>query len=104
MRRRYRYDKATDKFVEITDGQGHAEADSHATMVLGDIPAFVSPLDGTIVEGRKAYVEHVSTILYRSAGSEKVRPAGRAPEERKAMREFLWEKVDRVKRGYKAQD
>jgi hypothetical protein len=75
-------------------------------MVHGDIPAFRSPLDGAIVEGRRQYHDHMRkhNVVPYEAGSEKVRPAGRTPEERKALREFLWEKVDRVSRGHKAQD
>ena len=26
--------------------------------ILGDIPAFVSPIDGTVVDGRRAFREH----------------------------------------------
>ena len=46
-------------------------------MVQGDIPAFRSPLDGTIVEGRKQYVEHMRkhNVVPHEAQRE-VRPAG----------------------------
>ena len=29
-----------------------------APAILGDLPAFVSPIDGSVVEGRKAFREH----------------------------------------------
>jgi hypothetical protein len=72
-------------------------------MVRGDIPRFVSPLDGTVVEGRRQYVEHMQKhgVQPFEKGDEKRQPA--APN-RKALREYLWEKVDRVNQGHKAQD
>lgn len=76
------------------------------TMVHGDIPRFISPLDNTVVEGRRQYVEHMEKhgVVPFEAGDEKRKPPGRTPEDRKALREYLWEKVDRVNQGHKAQD
>ena len=31
---------------------------SSAPVIRGDIPAFVSPIDGTVVDGRRAFREH----------------------------------------------
>ena len=99
-RRRFRYDRATDQMVEVPLDDG---ADDR-TMVHGDIAAFVSPLDGTVVEGRRQYEEHMRrhSVVPYEAGSEKVRPAGRTPTEKQALREELWERADRVSRGHKA--
>jgi hypothetical protein len=101
-RRRFRYDRATDSMVEVP----LETATDDFTMVHGDIPAFVSPLDGTTVEGRRAYVEHMQkhNVVPFEAGDEKKRPAGRTPQDRQALRELLWEKTDRVSRGHKARD
>ena len=102
MKRRFRYDRATDRMVEIPLYDD--PDDLH--MVRGDIPAFWSPVDGTIVEGRRAYAEHNKRnhVQPFEQGSEKTTPQGRSQEDRKALREFLWEKTDRVMRGHKAQD
>lgn len=35
-----------------------SEASSDTPAILGDIPEFVSPLDGSVVSGRAAYREH----------------------------------------------
>jgi hypothetical protein len=73
-------------------------------MVCGDIPAFRSPLDGTLVEGRRAYHDHMRrhNVVPFEAGSEKVRAAGKTPQERQALREQLWQYVDTaIQRGPK---
>jgi hypothetical protein len=79
---------------------------SECTMVHGDVPPFRSIIDGTVIEGRRQYNEHMRKhgVVPYEAGSEKVRPQGRTPEDRKALREFIWEKVDRVNQGHKARD
>jgi hypothetical protein len=76
--------------VEVFDD----DIDEHQTMVRGDIPAFRSPLDGTIVEGRRAYVEHMRkhNVVPFEAGDEKKRPQKESPV---ARREAIWEAVDR---------
>jgi len=101
-RRRFRYDKATDSMVEIPLEDHYSDAPE----VQGDLPPFRSPLDGSIVRGRKEYREHMRQhgVVPFESGSEKVGPKGRTPEDRKAMREFIWEKVDRVNQGHKARD
>lgn len=102
MKRRFRYSRELDMLVEVPLDD---DPDT-AHMVHGDIPAFVSPLDGSTVEGRRAYVEHMQRhgVVPYEAGSEKVRPAGRTQEDRKAMREMVWEYADRVAHGHKARD
>jgi hypothetical protein len=69
-------------------------SDEHQTMVRGDIPAFRSPLDGTMVEGRRAYEEHLRkhNAVPFEAGDEKKRPPRESPV---ARRELIWEVVDR---------
>jgi len=101
-RRRFRYDRALDKMVEVSL---EAATDDY-TMVHGDIPRFVSPLDGTVVEGRRQYVEHMQkhNVVPFEAGDEKKRPQGRTAADRQALREQLWERVDRVNQGHKARD
>jgi len=89
-RRSFRYDPALGEMVEI-----ERSADvSISHMVIGDVPAFVSPLDGTVVEGRRAYYEHMKrhNVVPFEAGDEKRRPPPVDPTPR---REAIWEAVDR---------
>ena len=89
-RRSFRYDPIVCEMVEITPDDkpivGH--------YVCGDIPAFVSPLDGSLVEGRKAYENHLKKHDVRplEAGDEKRSPPKPDPS---ARRELIWEAVDR---------
>jgi hypothetical protein len=101
-RRRFRYDREQGCMVEVPINDA---IDDH-TMVHGDIPAFVSPLDGSTVEGRRAYEEHMKkhNVVPFEAGDEKKKPPGRSDADRKAMREMIWEYTDRVSRGHKARD
>jgi hypothetical protein len=90
MRRRFRYDPVFKVMVEIDVDDN----EPLATMVRRDIPAFRSPLDGTIVEGRRAYEEHMRkhNVVPFEAGDEKRRPPKADPA---PLRELLWETVDR---------
>jgi len=92
VRRRFVYDPATKKMVEV---EPHVRSDD-SPMVHGDIPAFLSPLDGTIVEGRRAYYEHMRkhNVVPFEAGDEKRRPPKPDPQPR---RELIWELVSRGK-------
>ena len=69
-------------------------------MVMGDVPAFRSTLDGTIVEGRRAYYEHMKkhNVQPFEAGDEKRTPPKPDPAPR---REAIWEVVDRSIQRYK---
>jgi hypothetical protein len=88
--------------VEITV----EDADDALPMVHGDIPAFISPLDGAVVEGRRAYEEHMRkhNVVPFEAGDEKRKPEIRTAQDRQAMREMIWEYADRVNQGHKARD
>jgi hypothetical protein len=89
-RRTFVYDRQQDKMVEVT-----READPFAIHYAhGDIPAFRSPVDGSMVEGRRQYEEHMKKhcVVPFEAGSEKVTPPQPDPRPR---RELLWELVDR---------
>jgi hypothetical protein len=89
-RRSFRYDPISKEMVEVTPTD---DLPVHI-MVAGDIPAFVSPLDGTVVEGRRAYYEHMKrhNVVPFEAGDEKRRPPPADPTPR---REAIWEAVDR---------
>jgi hypothetical protein len=89
-KRTFRYDRKLDKMVEMVN----EDADERQTMVRGDIPAFRSPLDGTMVEGRRAYEEHLRkhNAVPFEAGDEKRKPQKENPTPR---RELIWEVVDR---------
>ena len=90
-RRRFRYDPTLKEMVEVLNED---DSDSCQTMVHGDIPAFRSPLDGTIVEGRRAYYDHMRkhNVVPFEAGDEKKKPPKVDPVPR---REAIWEIVDR---------
>ena len=51
------HDPETGKYrlVEITVGQKEGQA---APNVRGDVESFVSPIDGTVISGRKAMMDH----------------------------------------------
>ena len=89
-RRSFRYDSKLGCMVEFTRDTdpvlGH--------MVCGDIPAFVSPLDGTVVEGRRQYENHMKkhNVVPFETGDEKRKPPKLDPAPR---REAIWEVVDR---------
>ena len=88
-RRSFRYDPASGEMVEIV-----RDTTQHFTMVHGDVPAFVSPLDFTVVEGAAQYREHMRrhNVVPAETGFDKVRPRAVDPTPR---REAIWEAVDR---------
>ena len=89
-KRSFRYDPTVGEMVEIT----HDDDPAVQHYVCGDIPAFVSPLDCTVVEGRKAYENHMKKHGVRpfEDGDEKRSPPKPDPTPR---RELIWEAVDR---------
>ena len=89
-RRSFRYDPTIGEMVEIQ----RDDVSLAGHYVCGDIPAFVSPLDGSLVEGRKAYENHLKKHDVRplEAGEEKRLPPKPDPT---ARRELIWEAVDR---------
>jgi hypothetical protein len=50
MRRRYRFDRKTHEMVEIP---WDSKREALAPAVFGDLPAYTSPIDGRVVDGRK---------------------------------------------------
>lgn len=94
--RTFRYCPAVGHLVEVVRSADPAEQ----FYVHGDIPAFVSPLDFTVVEGRRQYEDHMKrhNVVPAEAGFEKVRPP---PPNRTQLREYLWEAVDRSIQRYR---
>jgi hypothetical protein len=96
-RRRFRYDPDLKEMVEIHYAD---EGSSDFPMVAGDIPAFVSPLDGTVVEGKRAYYEHMRKhgVVPYEAGDEKAKVESHQVKQRarQEMRERLWEYADKA--------
>jgi len=94
-RRRFRYDPELKEMVEVIYV---TEGSSDFPMVAGDIPAFVSPLDGTVVEGKRAYYEHMRkhNVVPFEAGDEVRKTPQKDPRARQALREHIWENVDRA--------
>jgi len=89
-RRTFRFDPTVGSLVEIV----RDNSDTRYTMVHGDIPDFVSPLDFTVVSGAAQYREHMlrHNVVPAEPGFEKARPAKVDPVPR---REAIWEAVDR---------
>jgi hypothetical protein len=50
MRRRYRYDRETKALIEVGF---ETPRESVAPVVWNDLPAYESPIDGTVVDGRR---------------------------------------------------
>ncbi len=93
-RRRFRYNRELDKFVEIIDSSGINES----AYVQGDITPFVSVVDGVLIEsrsqlrdymGQRNLVHHDPTNKGEWDRYEKARDDQR-------RREMIWEGVDRV--------
>ena len=89
-RRRFRYDPERKEMVEVRLDEDPVV--QH--YVCGDIPPFVSPLDFSVVEGRRDYENHMKkhNVVPFEAGSEKRSPPKLDPT---ARREAIWESVDR---------
>jgi hypothetical protein len=78
----------------VADGGGDS-----APYVRGDLPDFVSPIDGTLVSGRQRYVEHMRQhhVEPFEQGSEKRSvDRGQQQREKRARSESVWEAVDRA--------
>jgi hypothetical protein len=103
-RRTFRYNPKSGRMEEILPyddtNAGH--------FVFGDVPEFVSPLDGTRIQGRKQYEEHcrkhnvVPTEALKGATREQDRYG--AERERRQLREMLWEYTDKSMRGRACRD
>jgi hypothetical protein len=57
---RRRWIQIDGQLVEVTPGSniGSGETSQKGPTVLGDLPDFVSPIDGTVVSGRRGLREH----------------------------------------------
>lgn len=96
-RRRFRYDPALGKLVEIM-----VDPDSvfgtHA--VIGEIEPFVSPVDGTVISSRtqlRQYMAEKGLVNFHDAqGATPEKDRYQAERERREMRERLWEGVNRT--------
>lgn len=53
LRKRYVYDPETKEMVEV-----EFKRREYGTLVVGDLPDFVSPVDGKVVHGRAGLREH----------------------------------------------
>lgn len=97
-RRTWRWSPEKGELIEVTPRE-----DAGCHFVQGDMPAFISPLDGSRIEGRAAYEAHcrkhnvVPTAELQGNTREYDRYA--AERDRRAMRELLWEQTDKSMRG-----
>lgn len=102
-RRTFRWNPQLREMVEVVP-----DGDDGLHYVRGDMDYFVSPIDGTIVNGRRGFEEHckrhnvVPTAELKGLG----RPTSAVAEqrERTELRERLWEYTDKSMRGRKCRD
>ncbi|HWP12320.1 MAG TPA: hypothetical protein VNN06_10895 [Ramlibacter sp.] len=102
-RRSFRYDAALDRMVEI-----NRDLNEEYHYVRDDIPPFVSPITGTVVEGRRAYENHCRqhNVVPTAdlAGNTRSVSVVAQERERRQLREQLWEYTNKSMRGRKCRD
>ena len=96
-RRSFRYDPTSKTLVEI-----HRDRASSAPAVIDDLTPFISPIDGTVISSRsqlRDYMGEHDVVPYEEAKTQK-REEDRYEKARddRALRERLWEGVDRALR------
>jgi hypothetical protein len=102
-KRTFRWSPEKREMVEILP----YEADG-GHFVFGDTPRFVSPLDGSVIEGRKQYEDHCKR--HNVVPTAELKGLQRGPSmvdkqrERQQLREQLWELTDRSMRGRRCRD
>lgn len=98
-RRTFRYNKELDRMVEI-DVDPASVFGSHG--IQNEIEPFVSPVDGTVIKSRshlRAYMAEKNLVPYEEAKTQKAELDRYAPKrDERAMRERLYEYVDRLVR------
>jgi hypothetical protein len=76
--------------------------------VFGDTPRFKSPIDGSVIEGRRAYEDHCKrhnvVPTAELAGLKREPSAVAEQRDRQALREQLWELTDRSMRGRRCRE
>jgi hypothetical protein len=83
------YERGVDTIPELDSGRGGLGNGSYA--VMGDLPDFVSPIDGSVVRGRAGLREHCRRHDVVPTQDLKGLPIGRPQQEpdRAAIREAL---------------
>ena len=102
-RRTFRWSPERREMVEVLPYEA-----SEGHFVFGDKEAFRSPIDGSVVEGRRAFEEHckrhnvvpTAELQGLKASSSVVE----AQRDRQALRERLWEYTDKSMRGRRCRD
>src|SRR5262245_24432498 len=98
-RRSFRYDPVSKSMVEIQKTSSAFDAPD----VVGDIEPFVSPVDGTIIKSRshlRDYMGEKGLVHYDEVKDGQGKVVDRYAEARndQAMRERMWEGLDRAQR------
>jgi hypothetical protein len=98
VKRRFRYDPVSKEMREVFSDQRYFDAPA----VIDDVSPFVSPIDGTIIKSRshlRDYMGERNLVPYEDAKTQK-REEDRYEARRQdtALREQLWEGVDRAAR------
>jgi hypothetical protein len=100
-RRRFRWDPARGELVEI-----FARSDAEMHFIHGEISAFRSPIDGTLIDSRTKYEDHCArhNVVPMAEMGGATKEVDRYAEARhdQAMRERMWEMLDRTLRTGRA--
>lgn len=98
-RRTFRFDAALGKLVEIH----RVRSEFSVPGVIGDIQPFVSPIDGTVISSRsqlRDYMGERDLVLYDEAKTQQAhQDRYEAARKDTALRERLWEGLDRAHQG-----
>ncbi len=107
---RQKYDPKTQTSEFVPIDEAAARQDGH--FIQGDIDAFVSPIDGSVIRDRKQYREHCkkhgvvpasefSPEFYERKAKERERALNceRTPEERFQIRQQMYEQMIRAERN-----
>lgn len=102
-RRTFRWSPEKREMVEV---KSYVENDGH--FVFGDTPRFVSPIDGSVIEGRRQYEDHCKR--HNVVPTAELKGVTRGPSvveeqrDRRELRERLWELTDKSMRGRRCRD
>ena len=102
-RRTWRWSPERGELIEITP-----RTRDEAHYVIGDGRAFISPIDGTRIEGRVAFERHCKqhNVVPTEELRGNTREYDRYEEQHndRSLREQLWELTDKSMRGRKCRD
>ena len=94
-RRTWRWDRELGRLIEVTPQEVGGQH-----FVRGELTPFVSPIDGTVIDSRAKYEDHCRKHnvipTQELQGNTREYDRYQADRDRRALRERLWEGVDRA--------